>query len=180
MVTKKLWRCLWLAVVVCHGLMPSEDVGFMRLALEQARLAAAAGEVPVGAVVVDGQNVVLSVAHNEVEKRFDASAHAELNALRSAAFQRQNWRLLNCTLYCSLEPCAACLSVAYAFRLKRIVYAAPDLRLGAVTSWIRLPSFRHPFHDDMDIEGGLLEADSAALLKDFFKQRRLNNSSLRR
>lgn len=151
--------------------VPFDDAYYMRLALEQARLAEAAGEVPVGAVVVNGSGVVEARSFNQVEMLADASAHAELLGLRQAAGRRRNWRLLDATLYCTLEPCAICLSSIYAFRVKRVVYAAPDLRLGAVQSWIQLPEHRHPFHS-VDIQAGVCQDQAAALLKDFFIKRR--------
>lgn len=144
------------------------DVNFMKLALEQARRAGS--EVPVGAVLVNDGKVVAR-AFNQVERRHDASAHAEVLCLRRAASRKRNWRLVNCTLYCTLEPCAMCLSAAYAFRVQRIVYGAKDLRLGAVETWIRLPDHKHPFHT-IDIQGGVCEHEAATLLKDFFKKRR--------
>jgi len=120
---------------------------------------------------------VVARAYNEVETKLDASAHAELQALREAARRVGNWRLLNATLYCTLEPCPMCLSAAYAFRVGRVVYAAPDRRLGAVTSWLRLPEETHPFHH-VDIDGGLLEDEAAGLLTDFFKRRRRDNCEM--
>lgn len=168
----------------------ADDAYYMRLAMDQARLAAEQNEVPIGAIVVSREGVVEAAAFNQVEMRADASAHAELICMRMAASHRRNWRLLDATLFCTLEPCAMCLSAAYAFRIKRIVYAAPDIRLGAVRSWIRLPQFQHPFHSiDIDAkrlrpqvfgsklirafsQAGTGEAESAALLRDFFARRR--------
>ncbi|KAJ1462558.1 cytidine deaminase-like protein [Pelagophyceae sp. CCMP2097] len=149
--------------------LAERDSKYMRLALEQARLAYDAQEVPIGAVVVDANGIVEAATRNAVETELDASAHAELLCLRAAAAQRGNWRLLGATLYSTLEPCAMCLAAAHAFRVARIVYAAPDLRLGAVESWMSFP--QHPFHT-IDITSGVHADDSAALLKSFFAERR--------
>lgn len=156
---------------------------FMEMALVQAQEAKDRGEVPIGALVVQRRKdpdrfVVLSQASNLVETTFDASAHAELLALRLAAKKIQNWRLLNTTLYTSLEPCPMCLSAALAFRVSSIVYAAPDLRLGAIETHIRLLDIaQHPYHTIDEIVPGILKNESAKLLKDFFRKRRLQPSS---
>ncbi|KAH8068063.1 deaminase [Aureococcus anophagefferens] len=121
------------------------DANFMGLALDEARRAAA-GEVPVGAVVVDdATGAVVAAAGNAIEATQDASAHAELLALRRAAAARGNWRLANCTLYSTLEPCVLCMSACYAFRVGRVVYGAPDHRLGAAESWLNMAELGHPF-----------------------------------
>lgn len=134
--------------LLCAFALSLDDTRYLQLAVEQARVAGQKGEVPIGAVLlaesVDGDPEVISCAHNQVETLSDASAHAEMLCMRQAAHARRNWRLLDSTLYCTLEPCAMCLSAALAFRVARIVYAAPDLRLGAVASWTTLPP--HPFH----------------------------------
>jgi tRNA(adenine34) deaminase len=156
---------------------------FMRLAIEEASRAAARKEVPIGAVVVrnvtdadstTGRQVfrVLSLGRNEVEGDCDASAHAEIVALRRAAKSLRNWRLLNCTLYSTLEPCPMCLSACQAFRLSRLVYGAPDLRLGAVETHMRLLDIPHPFHNVSVVDAGVLESECAEALRDFFRARR--------
>jgi tRNA(adenine34) deaminase len=175
-------RALALATLVTHALHtphrlpplgPARDAAAMAIALDEARAAAALGEVPVGALIVDDDTgEVLSTGRNAVEETHDATAHAELRAMRAAAASVENWRLANCTLYCTLEPCVVCLGAAYAFRVPRVVYGAPDHRLGAAGSWLDLPSETHPFHT-IGIRGGVQEDASAALLKDFFRARRL-------
>ncbi|KAL3896918.1 MAG: hypothetical protein SGARI_007045, partial [Bacillariaceae sp.] len=129
---------------------------FMSIALEQARKAAQRQEVPIGAIIV--QRVVnsksqkdsykiLSQAGNSMERKQDASAHAEILAMRQAAKKLGNWRLLNTTLYSTVEPCPMCLSAAQAFRIKEIVYGAPDLRLGAIETYMKmLDDYQHPIH----------------------------------
>ena len=162
----------------------------MGYALEEARRAGQMGEVPIGAIVVreiqpssvlssrQSQNTtnvrefeLLSTGRNLVETNRDASAHAELEALKLAASRIGNWRLLNTTLYSTLEPCPMCLSAAQAFRCKSVVYGAPDMRLGAVETHIRLLDEKHPYHD-VEAIGGILEEESANLLRDFFRMRR--------
>ena len=151
---------------------PARDEAAMALALDEARAAASRGEVPVGAVVVDDTTgTVIARAGNAVEASHDATAHAELRALRAAAQSVRNWRLQDATLYCTLEPCVVCLGAAYAFRVPRVVFGAPDHRLGAAGSWLDLPAETHPFHA-LDIRGGVCAEESSKLLKDFFKERR--------
>ena len=114
---------------------PARDDAAMAIALDEARAAAARGEVPVGAVVVDDTTgTVIARAGNAVEASHDATAHAELRAMRAAALSVKNWRLQDATLYCTLEPCVVCLGAAYAFRIPSVVYGARDHRLGAAGS----------------------------------------------
>ena len=151
---------------------PARDDAAMALALDEARAAAARGEVPVGAVVVDDTTgTIIARAGNAVEASHDATAHAELRAMRAAAQSVQNWRLQDATLYCTLEPCVVCLGAAYAFRIPHIVFGAPDHRLGAAGSWLSLHTETHPFHT-LDVRGGVCAEESSKLLKDFFKERR--------
>ena len=151
---------------------PARDDAAMALALDEARAAAARGEVPVGAVVVDDTTgTVIARAGNAVEASHDATAHAELRALRAAAQSLQNWRLQDATLYCTLEPCVVCLGAAYAFRIPSVVYGARDHRLGAAGSWLSLHTETHPFHA-LDVRGGVCAEESSKLLKDFFRERR--------
>ena len=151
---------------------PARDEAAMALALDEARAAASRGEVPVGAVVVDDTTgTVIARAGNAVEASHDATAHAELRAMRAAALSVKNWRLQDATLYCTLEPCVVCLGAAYAFRVPRVVFGAPDHRMGAAGSWLSLHTETHPFHS-LHIRGGVCADESAQLLKDFFRDRR--------
>lgn len=154
---------------------------FMKKALEQARGAGRKGEVPIGALIVRNETLsqdcnqvfrILSAGANQVETLSDASAHAEMVSLRRAASRQKNWRLLRCTLYSTLEPCAMCLSAALAFRVNAIVYGAPDLRLGAIVTHQQLLLQSHPFHNVSTVTSGILAEESAELLRDFFRQRR--------
>ena len=151
---------------------PARDEAAMALALDEARAAAARGEVPVGAVVVDdATGTIIARAGNAVEASHDATAHAELRAMRAAAQFVENWRLQDATLYCTLEPCVVCLGAAYAFRIPSVVYGAPDHRMGAAGSWLSLHTETHPFHS-LNIRGGVCAEESSKLLKDFFRDRR--------
>jgi tRNA(adenine34) deaminase len=142
----------------------------MRRALEEAVRAAEEGEVPVGAVVARGEEI-LAVAHNQREASKDPTAHAELLALRDAAGKLGTWRLTGCTLYTTLEPCPMCAGALHAARISRLVYAAPDPKAGAAGTLYDLPAdprLNHTYPSTL----GILQAESAALLRAFFKQRR--------
>ena len=149
-----------------------DDERFMKEALKQAKKAYANGEVPVGAVLVY-DNEIVSRAHNQVELLQDATAHAEMLCITSAASSIGNWRLEGMTLYCTLEPCAMCAGALLASRIKRLVWAAPDIRLGANGSWVDLFSQKHPMHT-IEVKGRVLEEEAAALMKSFFQERRAN------
>ena len=147
-----------------------EDEDFMRLALLEAQKAFDLQEVPVGAVAVLEGKVIAS-AYNQVESRQDASMHAELLCLQRAAQKTGNWRLLGVTLYSTLEPCAMCAGALFSFRVKRVVWGAPDVRQGADGSLTSLLSIEHPIHR-IEVRRGVLEELSSNMLKLFFKQRR--------
>ncbi len=149
-----------------------EDTAFMRLALDEARAAAAAGEVPVGAVVVkDG--AVIGTGRNAPIHRHDPTAHAEIAALRAAAEHLGNYRLDGCTLYVTLEPCAMCSGAMLHARLARVVYGAPDPKTGVAGSVLNLFSDTRLNHQTA-VEGGVLADEGAALLRHFFQERRVN------
>ena len=140
----------------------------MRLAIRQAQSAYRDREVPIGAVLVDGNGTVVAASRNQVENEQDAASHAEMNCLRKASQLRGNWRLSDCTLYTTLEPCAMCRGAIQNFRVKRVVYSAKDLRLGACGSYLPMSSSKHPFHD-VEVTGGVLQSESAILLRRFFQ-----------
>ena len=146
------------------------DRQFMQQALEQAQLAALAGEVPVGAVLVrDGQ--VISRAFNKPITDHDPSAHAEMLALRQAAMADKNYRLPGATLYVTLEPCTMCAGAILHARLDRIVYGATDLKTGAAGSVLDVFSSKRINHQT-SVEGGVMGDECGQLLRDFFKERR--------
>jgi tRNA(adenine34) deaminase len=144
----------------------------MKLALRHAQHAYREKEVPIGAIVVDSDGNILATGRNQVEECHDATAHAELNALKQAAQYKNNWRLLNCTLYTTVEPCMMCFGAMQAFRISRVVYAAKDIRLGACGSWQSLHNVKHPFHHVVDVSGGVCEEESSMLLRRFFSSLR--------
>ncbi|MDH3538435.1 MAG: nucleoside deaminase [Acidimicrobiia bacterium] len=143
----------------------------MRRALHLAREAARAGEVPVGAVLLDGDEVVVAEAHNRVEELHQASAHAELLVLNEATRSQENWRLDGHTLVVTLEPCAMCAMAAVWSRLDRIVYGAADPKAGAALSLYNIPQDKRLNHR-IELEDGVLAAESAQLLEMFFAERR--------
>ncbi len=145
---------------------------FMQFALDEARRAAGSGEVPVGAVLVDGlTGEVLARAHNLVDTRADPTAHAELLVIREAAASRGAKRLETCDLYVTLEPCPMCAQAIAFARLRRLYYGAADPKGGGVEHGPRI--FSQPTcHHRPDIYGGIDEAAAALLLRDFFRDRR--------
>lgn len=142
----------------------------MRLAIEEAVKAYNIEEVPVGAVVVE-DDAVISKAFNMRETLNDATAHAEVLAVQRACIALNSWRLLDCTLYVTVEPCPMCAGALVNARVKRIVYGIPDLKGGACGSIINIannPSLNHR----IEITGGVLEDECKKLMQDFFKKRR--------
>lgn len=150
--------------------MPGSDGIFMQAALGHARQAALEGEAPVGAVVCIG-NEIVAAGHNRTLADHDPSGHAEIVVLRAAGQAVDNHRLVNATLYVTLEPCAMCVGAIVQARLARVVFGAYDPKAGALGSAIDLghsPAFNHRF----EIQGGLLADDCAAVLREFFAARR--------
>ena len=146
------------------------DQQYMRMAIEQAQLAAQSGEVPVGAVLVrDGQ--VISKAFNKPIANHDPSAHAEMLALREAALADENYRIPGSTLYVTLEPCAMCSGAMLHARIDRVVYGAPDPKTGAAGSVLDIFSSKQINHQT-SVEGGIMSEECGQLLRDFFKGRR--------
>jgi tRNA(adenine34) deaminase len=152
-------------------------------------------DLNIGAVIIDEQGVVVSTGRNRVESMKDCTRHAEIEAIRRASEIKDNWRLLGCTIYTTLEPCAMCMGAIQASRLKRVVFAARDIRLGACGSWVDLSTgfkssglesngvqsqsvgIKHPYSDVM-VDGGILSEESATLLKRFFQSRRRDNATI--
>jgi tRNA(adenine34) deaminase len=146
------------------------DEFYMRFALEQASIGSGLDEVPVGAVAVYSDKIIAR-AHNSVEKDCCATRHAEMICMEEASKILGNWRLTGVTLYTTLEPCSMCLGAILLSRIKRVVYGAPDLRHGGAGSWVNLLEKKHPTHT-LEITRGILENESAHLLKTFFQRRR--------
>lgn len=149
---------------------PELDTRFMRLALDLARKAGAAGEAPVGAVLTSGDTVV-GEGWNRPISSSDPTAHAEIEALRQTARRLKNYRLTGTTLYATVEPCAMCAGAIVLARIRRLVFAARDIRFGAVRSKFRLADSELLNHC-VQIEEGLLATEAAELLAKFFRERR--------
>ena len=146
------------------------DVAAMRLALDEARRAAAHGDVPVGAVVIHDDKVIAS-ACNERELRNDPTAHAEMLALRTAADHLGSWRLDGCMLYVTLEPCTMCAGAIINSRISTVVFGAADLKAGALGSLYNFAADPRLNHEPV-VRHGVLAEESAALLQEFFAARR--------
>lgn len=147
-----------------------KDEHYMRLALEQARLAYDRGEIPVGAVAVH-QDRVIAQAHNTKEQERDPTVHAEMIAIRKAAQQLGGWRLLDVTLYCTMEPCPMCAGAMVQARLPRLVYAIDDPKAGAAGSILDL--LRHPrLNHQVQVTRGVLASEVSEMLDHFFQDLR--------
>ncbi|HET7058594.1 MAG TPA: nucleoside deaminase, partial [Nitrospiraceae bacterium] len=146
------------------------DLEFMQMALDQARLAPALGEVPIAAVIVmDGQ--LLSQVHNFREVWQDPTAHAEVVAIREAATRLKTWRLTGTTMYVTIEPCSMCAGAIIQARVSRLVFGARDPKAGACGSVFNLPSERRLNHR-VEVCGGVLELESQELMQTFFRRLR--------
>ena len=154
----------------------NNDEFYMLQAIKQAEIAFASDEVPVGAVIVY-ENKIIAKAHNQVEVLKDATAHAEMICMTQASSYLNNFRLLNCTLYITLEPCIMCAGAIINSRLSKVVYSAKDTRVGAHGSFIDVFEKKHPIHT-VEIEGGVLENISSDLLKKFFQKKRSDKTAL--
>jgi len=175
--------CLWASNIVGYALdgpqgrgytlkmlEPLPDEYFMREALRQAQKAYAADEVPVGAVVVR-ENKIIARAHNQVELLKDATAHAEMLVLTEAEAAVGDWRLMDCDLYVTKEPCAMCAGAIVHTRIRRVIFGCADPSAGAAGSMMNLlqmPTFNHR----CEITSGVLQKECAAILQDFFRKRR--------
>jgi len=149
----------------------AEDERWMGLALEQARLAMDEGEVPVGAVLVDGDGHLVASDHNRREQLSDPTAHAEILVMSAAARSAGDWRLLGHTLFVTLEPCPMCAGAAVAARLGGLVYGAADLRAGAAWSLYNIPQDVRLNHRT-EMRQGVRAVEAAALLSGFFERLR--------
>jgi tRNA(adenine34) deaminase len=161
----------------------------MRMAIHQAQAAASKNEVPVGACLIeerpDGPSTIVALTHNQTHTSGSPLAHAEMLAIEEGSRQLGAWRLLNCTLFVTLEPCPMCAGAVLQSRLKRVVYGAKQPRVGADGSWVNLlrgrqvseepesdPWTPHPFHPHIEVTSGVLQEECSLLLVEFFKRRR--------
>ena len=146
------------------------DREWMALALDEARRAYQEGEVPIGAVLIDGNGILICREHNRIEQLHDATAHAELLALRASS-QRLGRRLTACTLYSTVEPCAMCAGALVLCRVKRLVYGVTDSKFGACESIFNVVN-NSALNHQLDVTAGVLEEEARSLLKKFFTRRR--------
>ena len=151
------------------GAARAEDEKWMRMALDEAKKAAASGETPVGAVLVAGGRLI-AAGHNEREAKKDVTSHAELEVIRAAEREKGDWRLSGATLYVTLEPCPMCAGAILAARIPRVVYGAKDATAGAMGSVLNLP--RYPLCGGITVVSGVLETEARTLLQAFFRARR--------
>lgn len=153
------------------GFGAEHDLRFMRLALAEARAAAAHDDVPVGAVLVDAEGEVLAHARNERELLASPVAHAEVQALNQGARERGDWNLTGTTLYVTLEPCAMCAGALVQARVQEVVYAAADPKGGAVS--LSIPILENPaLNHRVKVRQGPLAEECGALLQEFFRRKR--------
>ena len=157
---------------------PLSDVELMQLAMEQARAAETAGEVPVGAIVVAPDGVtILARGWNRVIADSDPTAHCEIVAMREAGRALGNYRLTGCTLVCTLEPCAMCAGAILHARIGRLLYAARDPKAGACGSVLGV--MNHPaLNHEVEVIEGVLAEECGAMLTDFFRRRRANAGTI--
>jgi tRNA(adenine34) deaminase len=151
----------------------NQDEIYMRIAIELAQQAAAAGEVPVGAIIVKDGMVVGRGGNSPIDTH-DPTAHAEITAMRDAAKNIGNYRLVGCSLYVTLEPCAMCTGAIQHARIARLVYGANDPKTGACGSVVNLMA-EEKLNHHTEVFSGVLAQECGELLSDFFKQRRLKN-----
>ncbi|MUV37990.1 tRNA(adenine(34)) deaminase [Lentibacillus sp. JNUCC-1] len=147
-----------------------EDILFMKAAIAQAEKAGQLGEVPIGAVIVH-ENEIIATGHNLRETTEETLSHAELYAIEAANEKIGSWRLENCTLYVTLEPCPMCAGAIVQSRIKRVVYGAPDPKAGCAGSLLNLLQDER-FNHQVEVTRGVMEAECSALLKDFFRELR--------
>jgi len=147
------------------------DVHFMQLALNEARKAQESNEVPVGAVIIDKTGTILAIAGNRSIADNDPAGHAEMLALRKAGKKLGNYRLLNTTMYVTIEPCVMCAGAIVHARIGRLVFGAPDSKAGAIVSQYNIGRDGKLNHQ-LEIETGLLAEECAKLLTSFFKKKR--------
>lgn len=142
----------------------------MKRVLEKAQEAFSLGEVPIAAAIVY-KNKLIACHHNLVEKKQVATAHAEMLVIEEASQKLGSWRLQECTLYSSLEPCVMCMGAILQARIKRLVWGAKDIRLGGCGSLVNLLNRAHPMHQ-IEVSSGLFEEEAGELVRQFFQEKR--------
>ena len=147
-----------------------QDENFMKLAIDQAKIAEENGDVPIGAVIVH-KNQIIAKAYNQREQLQDPTAHAEIIALTQAAAALENWHLNDCTMYVTLEPCCMCAGALVLARIERLVYGCDDPKTGAVKSLYNIVGDKRLNHQ-VEVTSGVLADECGALLTEFFKKRR--------
>lgn len=156
----------------CSTDISEQDIAFMQYALDLADLAEANGEIPVGAVLVDKNNHIIGKGWNQTIRLCDPTAHAEIQAIRQAAQAIENYRLLDCTLYVTLEPCPMCAGAILHSRIGRLVFGAGDYKTGAIGSRYHLFE-DYKMNHFLEIQGNVLGNECSRKISEFFKRRRL-------
>lgn len=146
-----------------------DDDKYMKLAIEQAKIAASMGEIPVGAIIISNGDII-STGYNKREMLTNSLAHAEIVAINSACKQLGSWRILNATLYVTLEPCAMCAGAIINSRIEKVVFGASDLKAGSFGSLVNLSEL--PYNHKPQIVSGVCEKECADLLSSFFRELR--------
>ena len=152
------------------------DENYMRLAIKQAQIAEENGDVPIGAVIVH-QNQIIGKAYNQREQLQDPTAHAEIIALTQAAAFLESWRLIDCMIYVTLEPCCMCAGALVLARIKRLVYGCDDHKTGAVKSLYNILQDERLNHK-VEVTSGIMTDECSTLLQNFFQKRRFEKNQL--
>jgi tRNA(adenine34) deaminase len=155
--------------------MTKDDIKFMKMAIKEAKKAGQKDEVPVGAVLVSESGDILSLSHNQVITFSDPTAHAEISALRKAAIKVSNYRLLNTTLYVTIEPCVMCMGAIVHARVARVVFGANDLKWGAAGSLYNFAEDTRLNHRP-EIIPGVCQDECREMIQEFFRSKRMRSS----
>lgn len=168
--TKEMNR-FFCEVIFLEKIFINNDYDGMQEALIEAKKAFNKGEIPIGAIICDNTGKIIARGHNLRESNFDATAHAEIVAIRKACNQVKNWRLSGLTMYVTVEPCPMCAGALFMSRIARLVYGTTDWRAGGCESMFNIVNNPYLNHQ-IEVRAGVLEDDCAKIVKDFFKQQR--------